>query len=69
VVKAVGQVNKFQELQRARADLLAGPAAEVKWKTHVLETGQGGQEIEKLEDESNLVPSDARPAIVGELRK
>ena len=57
-----------QQLARAFLDFLLRPAAQMQRNGDVFDAGQGGQQIEELKNESDLVAAQARQFIVGQAR-
>jgi hypothetical protein len=67
VLQAMGELHERQELAGALVDFQPRPAAQVQRKTDVFQAGERRQEVEELEDEPDLVPSDAGQVVVREL--
>src|ERR671939_211554 len=62
----MSELDEIEQLARAFVDFLARPPAEVQRQADVLEARERRQQIEELEDESNLVAPHSRQLIVGE---
>ena len=67
VVPPVGQTHTRQEFSRARCCI--STAAELDGDLDILAGGEGGDQLERLEDESDLGTAEAGPSIFVELRE
>ena len=59
-----GQADPFQQLQHPGFEVTLFPAGHQCRESHVLPDRQVGQEMEELEDESDLVPAQQGPVAV-----
>jgi hypothetical protein len=66
VVEAVGQAHLFQKLRRPLQALPPGPAREEEGKGHVLQGGEGGDQVPLLENEAHVPEAHPRPIVLGE---
>ncbi len=65
VLTARGQAHQVQQLVRAFLDFLLRPSAQMQRNGDVFDARQRGQQIEELENESDLVAAQARQFVVG----
>jgi hypothetical protein len=66
VLEAIGQTNRLNDLVE---QLLVGRiAAEIERKGDVLDRGEGGNEVERLEDKADLRAAQQRQVLLGQLR-
>src|SRR5207344_45598 len=68
MVEAAAQLHKLQQVARPFVDFLAAQPLEVQRQCDVLHAGERRQEIEKLENEADLVAAKAGQIVVGEGR-
>ncbi len=64
VIQADVELHQIQQFIRARLDLLARPAAQMQRQGNIFETRKRGQQVEELEDESDLVAAHTGQIIV-----
>ena len=64
IIGAIGQADPFQQLQHPRFEVTSSPVGDQCRESHVLPDRQVGQEMEELEDESDLVPAQQGPVAV-----
>jgi hypothetical protein len=64
VIEAGAQLDQLEQLARACVDLLFRPTPQVQRQRHVLHRAQARQQIEELEDESDLVTANSRQVVV-----
>ena len=64
IIGATGQADPFQQLQHPGFEVTLFPAGHQCRESHVLPDRQVGQEMEELEDESDLVPAQQGPVAV-----
>ena len=68
VIEAGAQLHEFEQLAGALVDLFAGPSAQVQRQRDVFQAGQRRQQVEELENETDLVAAHAREVVVAERR-
>src|SRR5579883_3447759 len=64
MVEPAAQLDQIQKLARPLIDFLSRPAAKVEWQRNVFKAGECGQQIEELENETDLIAAHARQLIV-----
>src|SRR5437016_3006438 len=69
MLRPMAELHKIQKFLRTLLDLLAGPFAQIERESDVFQTIQGWQQVEKLEDEADLVAPDTREIVVGKFAK
>src|SRR5215470_16179711 len=62
--KPIAELHQRQQLARARVDLAARPPAQVKRQADVFQARQRRQQVEELENETDLVASHLRQLVV-----
>src|SRR6476661_7004275 len=67
VIHSVTELDEFQQFLRAIFNLLSRPVPQVQRKRDVFDAVEGREQIEELENETDLVATDASEFVVGKL--